>query len=215
MYAGAMTTEPSSIQRQTDTTSRERILKAALYLLAINGFLATTTRAIAAEAKVNQTTLFRHFRGKRELYVAAVDDVADEYHYSEKLCSAMSSCDPKDPSSIGALIHFTCQICREIPDFCRVLCNSIVEPGFADPTSASTDVRHKYLLPIREFIRTFCTYSATEGKLQGDPNSHAEALFAMIFWKLHTDTFRQQTKMGQEESLSAQSIMKLWLSGCV
>jgi AcrR family transcriptional regulator len=47
--------------------TRERILRAAEKLFARDGFQGATTREIACEAKVNETTLFRQFRTRDEL----------------------------------------------------------------------------------------------------------------------------------------------------
>ena len=47
--------------------TRERILRAAEKLFARDGFQGATTREIADEAKVHETTLFRHFRTRDEL----------------------------------------------------------------------------------------------------------------------------------------------------
>lgn len=46
-------------------TTAERILDAAARLFAERGYAATTTRAIAEAAGVNEVTLFRHFDSKR------------------------------------------------------------------------------------------------------------------------------------------------------
>lgn len=55
-----------------DATTRDRILRAFLRLVAERGIEATTTRAIAEEAGVNEVTIFRHFGDKatlaREVY---------------------------------------------------------------------------------------------------------------------------------------------------
>ena len=47
--------------------TRERILIAAEKLFGRDGFQGATTREIAGEANVNETTLFRHFRTRDEL----------------------------------------------------------------------------------------------------------------------------------------------------
>src|ERR1700732_4701686 len=47
--------------------TRKRILRAAEKLFARDGFQGATTREIAGEAKVHETTLFRHFRTRDEL----------------------------------------------------------------------------------------------------------------------------------------------------
>jgi AcrR family transcriptional regulator len=53
--------------------TRDRILAAAARVFASEGFRGATTRKIAAEARVNEVTLFRHFSTKEELLAAAAD----------------------------------------------------------------------------------------------------------------------------------------------
>ncbi len=53
-------------ESQSDT--REKILEAALNLFSKHGFHASTTRAIARKADVNEVTLFRLFNSKQELF---------------------------------------------------------------------------------------------------------------------------------------------------
>jgi AcrR family transcriptional regulator len=49
------------------------ILDVALEMFAEKGFKATTTRAIAEKADVNEVTLFRHFGSKEKLFFSIVD----------------------------------------------------------------------------------------------------------------------------------------------
>ena len=51
--------------------TRQRLLKAALELYTSDGFLGTTTPAIAAHAGVAEGTIYRHFPGKEALFNAA------------------------------------------------------------------------------------------------------------------------------------------------
>jgi AcrR family transcriptional regulator len=53
-------------------TTEDRILNAALRVFAEVGFRGATTRRIAEEAGVNEVTLFRRFRTKEELLLAAM-----------------------------------------------------------------------------------------------------------------------------------------------
>ena len=55
--------------------TKQRILKAVRALWEEGGFPAITTRAVAATAKVNEVTLFRHFGSKEGLIRAMIDDV--------------------------------------------------------------------------------------------------------------------------------------------
>ncbi len=61
---------PSSQQ-----STRQRLLTTAKDLFARQGITQTTTRQIAEEAGVNEVTLFRHFRTKQGLLLAAFADL--------------------------------------------------------------------------------------------------------------------------------------------
>jgi AcrR family transcriptional regulator len=52
--------------------AREAMLEAAIKVFAQGGMRGATTRRIAEEAGVNEVTLFRHFRSKRDLIQAAL-----------------------------------------------------------------------------------------------------------------------------------------------
>ena len=54
------------------TTSRDRILEAAIRVYAEHGFKGATTRRIADEAGVNEITVFRHFGSKDALITEAL-----------------------------------------------------------------------------------------------------------------------------------------------
>lgn len=55
-----------------DDETRDRILQAAAALIAERGYVATTTRAIATAAGVNEVTLFRRFGSKQGLVRALI-----------------------------------------------------------------------------------------------------------------------------------------------
>lgn len=57
--------------------TRGRILEAALKVFGSRGYSGATTRAIAAEAGVNEVTLFRHFNSKRNLFMEMIADYYD------------------------------------------------------------------------------------------------------------------------------------------
>jgi AcrR family transcriptional regulator len=53
--------------------SREKVLKAATALFSARGFGGTSTRDVARRARVNETTLFRLFKSKQDLYLNVLD----------------------------------------------------------------------------------------------------------------------------------------------
>jgi AcrR family transcriptional regulator len=77
---------------------REQILEAATIVFARVGFREGSTAAIAAELGVSEPMLFRHFRSKRDMYLAALDRVERVMiaHWTEIASAA--------PSPLAALI---------------------------------------------------------------------------------------------------------------
>ena len=63
----------TEMQQDIPATSQERILATAASLFARHGYNATSTREIAAKAEVNEVTIYRYFRRKRDLYCAALE----------------------------------------------------------------------------------------------------------------------------------------------
>ncbi len=55
--------------------TKERLLKAAIEVFSINGFVGATTREIARVAEVNEVTLFRHFQTKEQLLGAVAQHI--------------------------------------------------------------------------------------------------------------------------------------------
>lgn len=51
----------------------DKIIQAATLLIKKNGYRGVSTKAIAAEAKVNESTIFRHFGNKQGILEAIVD----------------------------------------------------------------------------------------------------------------------------------------------
>jgi AcrR family transcriptional regulator len=60
---------------ETTEVRRQQIAEAALHLLAEEGLGAFTTRAIAARVGLTDGTLFRHFKGKDEIVLAALAEL--------------------------------------------------------------------------------------------------------------------------------------------
>lgn len=58
--------------------TRERLMRAAITIVAREGLAAATTAAIAAEASVAEGTLYRHFESKDDLLIAAYRQLKTE-----------------------------------------------------------------------------------------------------------------------------------------
>ena len=62
---------------------KQDILKAAMEVFARKGFRGTTTRDLAAQAEINEATIFRHFSTKEELYRAILEEKNRQWQNSE------------------------------------------------------------------------------------------------------------------------------------
>lgn len=60
--------EKTPVPRKRNTASRRKIMDAAVRLFTENGYMETTTLAIAREAGVNEATIFRNFGSKKDLF---------------------------------------------------------------------------------------------------------------------------------------------------
>ena len=71
--SGSSTLDTAATHRST----RDRILDSALFLFSEQGFKGATTKAIAAQAGVNESTLFRNFSSKENLFRTLVERETD------------------------------------------------------------------------------------------------------------------------------------------
>ena len=69
---------PPAAPSTAGAATRERLMRAAIGIVAREGLAAATTAAIAAEAGVAEGTLYRHFESKDDLLVAAYRQMKTE-----------------------------------------------------------------------------------------------------------------------------------------
>src|SRR5664279_712860 len=69
-----MTAKVASKPRMSAPERRAAIVQAAIKLFAERGFRGTTTRELAAAVGVSEPVLYEHFRTKRDLYAAIIDE---------------------------------------------------------------------------------------------------------------------------------------------
>ena len=83
----------------------KRMLDAALELFSRDGYKATTTKAIASAASVNEVTLFRHFGSKEKLLLAVIDRETDLRNELERSAFSPSEDMVRDLTEIGLRIQ--------------------------------------------------------------------------------------------------------------
>jgi AcrR family transcriptional regulator len=75
-------------QEARSRETRAKMIEAAIELFATVGYEAASTRALADQAGVNQAAIPYHFGGKRELYLAAAQTIAE--HARERIAPIVS-----------------------------------------------------------------------------------------------------------------------------
>ena len=126
---------PKKTPRDAAAT-RARVLQAAVDVFADAGYAATTTRAIAERAGVNEVTLFRHFGSKADLLV-------------EAMASSVGKFMPEAIRFTGDLEEDLVRLVRGYQEFARTSARFIATvlsdvPRFPELKSAA-DVPRKFL----------------------------------------------------------------------
>ncbi len=103
--------------------SRARVLKAATALFAAKGFHKTSTRGVARKARVNEVTIFRHFKNKEELYLEVLHNKLG-LMVPESLIPMLRSCGDSDEVFLSLTGH-----CQQLldPVFLRLVFYAALE----------------------------------------------------------------------------------------
>lgn len=102
------------------SSTRQRLIQAALTLFITQGVAETTTRQIADQADVNEVTLFRHFGNKHGLLLAIMEDP----EALKQLGMALGQQDSQMSSASQALKNYAnvhLQALEQIQEFVRSL----------------------------------------------------------------------------------------------
>jgi AcrR family transcriptional regulator len=114
--------------------TRRRLVDVALGLFAQHGYAGSTTREIAAAARVNGAVISHYFGGKRGLYEAAVDEV---YHrLGARGAAALADVDFGDVDALMARLY---AVGRAERDGVRLLVREVLDHGRLEPF---TETKH-------------------------------------------------------------------------
>lgn len=102
-------------------SKKKAILKSAARLFASQGFEATTTIQIAAEAGVTEPLIYYHFRGKDDLFTQIIGATFSEYFAR---IEALETDSASPFGQIRKLIELQSDIAREFPDEIQLIANA-------------------------------------------------------------------------------------------
>lgn len=103
---------------RTNSSTRQRLINAALELFTSQGVTETTTRQIAELAKVNEVTLFRQFGNKQGLLLSVLEDSAVFTHLGESLRSQVDQTSDL-AEALNNYASDRLQALEQIPDLLR------------------------------------------------------------------------------------------------
>lgn len=170
------------------TTTREKILDAALRRFSEKGYLGATTREIAQEARVAEITLFRHFSSKEVLFEA----VLSTHSFLPALREIIPSIKEKpieEALSLIALKYLATLEKRR--DFIKIL----LSQSHFFPEKVHT-IYHAFLTEIFSTLAAYFYDMQQAGVLRAfDPMLGARAFLAMFFtYFLTNDIIQFQAK---------------------
>jgi len=151
-------------RNQQKSVTEVRILEASVQLFSRQGFSGTGTREIAQLADVNETTLFRYYGTKKELFWAALEGRLSRIRLGRELQNALSGDD--DPAVVLPMVfEFVVGIICGQPELMRLLYVSALELPGAD------EVYRNHLGAIFDSITAYLKRSAARGAICGiDPH---------------------------------------------
>lgn len=176
----------------------ERLLEAASAVFAEEGFRGATTRKIAARARVNEVTLFRHFASKEELLAAAIDwQVASSI---AMLAAVPLPAAPRDVA--GELGQFLTATLSGFAAAHRAVRTSLGEWGNHRALDDRLTGTGRY---VSDQVERYLAAAQERGLIRGDvhPVVAAQALIATIFahGMLH-QMMPERFPVGPEESVA-------------
>ena len=132
-----------------DTSPRERILDAALQLLAQGGASAGSLRAIGAHAGLHNSSLFHHFAGKRAIHDALADRVIGA------MAARVAPLEADDPPSLAGLVAVLGDLAEHLAgrsEHARFLLSVLVSGDAGALAGARVRAERELLAPIWSWV---------------------------------------------------------------
>ena len=153
-----------------EPSTGDKLIWAAIDLMAQKGYHATTTKEIAAAAGVNEVTLFRHFGSKQKLLEAAFD----RYHYGDEMTKLFRDKLVWDMKTDLLLISRTY---HTIMARNRKMIMIGIKEGGSIPGVDERAGRHPRIL--KRLLTDYFTEMQKRGSIRGDVNPQLQALSFM------------------------------------
>lgn len=171
---------------------REEILDAAARLFAERGYSETDTQVLADELGVGKGTIYRYFKSKRDLFLAAADRVMRQLREHMRQ-SRDAVADPVE--RVRVAIRAFLEYCGRHPEFVELLMQERAQ--FKDRTRP-TYLAHRevYIGYWQDLYRTMID----DGQLRDIPVERiTDAVHALLYGTLFTNYFARSTQSVDEQ----------------
>jgi len=188
---------------------RLQIMQAAKRLFARQGFDGTTTREIAARARVNEAIIFRHFPSKEDLYWAIIDGQCEAGGWQQGLKRQLDSGASDREVFIGIAEEILIRRAKDT-NLSRLLLYSALENQRRSQRFFQTHVVAYYEL-IAEYIRR----RIQEGAFRPvDPLLAARGFVGMIVYhSLIQEIFGAKRYQNFDVKQVSTALTDIWLGG--
>ncbi len=140
--------------------TRERLLRAAIEVFSIAGFVGATTREIARVAGVNEVTLFRHFQSKEQLLAAVAQ------HITALKAEALAHQDEWTQDLQRDLLHYA-RLHNAMLEENEALIRMFIGEAKRHPAEA-LQVLQQAFLPLREKLIDYLRSCVDQGNVRPD-----------------------------------------------
>jgi len=191
----------------SELSTSDQILAAAMGLFAEKGFVAVTTKEIAAKAQISEVTLFRYFETKRMLYIKVF----------EKYVIQSGAEDALNQELIGDLrtdlVHISSSIQNTIKRNIRLIKINIKDNReifeFADEKIFSK----QYPLAIKEKLCAYFADMKKKGKVIGEPDILAMN-FVLVNFSLALQLIHSNEKVNDDYiDQCSESLINIFIRG--
>ena len=172
---------------------QEEILDMAIGLFAKHGYFETDTQLLADQLHVGKGTLYRYFRTKEELFLAAADSIMRKLH--ERIVSATAGVeDPLDLIREGVYAYLA--FFAEHPEYAELV---IQERALFKDRPRPTYLQHRDVNEVRwrELYRSL----AAKGEIRDMPAERITDIIGdLLYGTMYTNLFAQQRKSPEAQT---------------
>lgn len=196
---------------RTNSSTRQRLINAALELFTFQGVTDTTTRQIAELAKVNEVTLFRQFGNKQGLLLAVIEDSAVFTHLSESLREQVNQTSHLD-EALRMYASSRLQALERIPELLR----SVVGEAGRYTIENRRALGRSVTLANREVARYLAMVIERDRLYPRiPPEKLASLLNGMLFGFLVIELTSEFHELWDSREDFLESLVKLFLNGAI